>query len=133
MKSKAYWSKRFAALENRENRSAAATYAQVEDSFSKAQAKIQQQIETWYQRIADNNEISLADAKKMLSKKELQEFKWSVEDYIKAGQENAVDPKWMKELENASARFHISKLEALQIHTQQQLELAFGNQTDAVD
>lgn len=44
-----------------------------------------------------------------------------------------MDPKWMKELENASAKFHISRLEALKVNTQQQLEVAFGNQLDGID
>lgn len=133
MKSRSYWTERFKALENRQNRSAAAAYADVEPAFDKAQTQINKEIEYWYQRIANNNEISLADAKKLLTKNELKEFHWSVEDYIKFGQENAVDPKWIKELENASAKFHISRLEALKINTQQQLEVAFGNQLDSID
>jgi len=48
------------------------------------------------------------------------------------GKENAYNQKWMKELENASARFHISRLEALEIQTQQSLELMFGNQLDGI-
>ena len=39
----------------------------------------------------------------------------------------------MKELENASARFHITRLEALKLQTQQSLELMFGNQLDRID
>lgn len=133
MKNKSYWQARFETLEKRQNRTAGATYNQIAPAFDKAQAKINKEIEHWYQRIADNNEISLADAKKLLTANELKEFKWTVEDYIKYGQENALDGAWMKELENASAKFHISRLEALKLNTQQQLEVAFGNQLDAVD
>jgi SPP1 gp7 family putative phage head morphogenesis protein len=39
----------------------------------------------------------------------------------------------LKELENASARFHISRLEALKIRTQNAAERAFGNELDALD
>ena len=39
---------------------------------------------------------------------------------------------WVKELENASAKYHISKLEALKIHTQQSLEVMFSKQLGTV-
>ena len=40
---------------------------------------------------------------------------------------------WVKQLENASARFHISRLEGLKLQTQQSLEVMFGNQLDSID
>ena len=40
---------------------------------------------------------------------------------------------WMKELENASARVHISRLDALKIQLQQQAELLYSNQLDYLD
>ena len=39
----------------------------------------------------------------------------------------------MKELENASARVHISRLDALKIQLQQQAELLYSNQLDYID
>jgi SPP1 gp7 family putative phage head morphogenesis protein len=39
----------------------------------------------------------------------------------------------MKELENASARVHINRLEALKIRTQHAAEVAFGNELDNLD
>ena len=75
----------------------------------------------------------MAEARKMLSGSELKEFKWDVRDYIRYGKENALTGGWMKELENASAKFHISRLEALKIETQHSLEMMFGNQLDSID
>ena len=40
---------------------------------------------------------------------------------------------WVKQLENASARYHISRLEALKLQTQQSIEAMFGNQLDSID
>lgn len=91
------------------------------------------QLSAWYQRFADNNEISLAEARKLLNSSELAEFRWTVEEYIKHGEENALTGAWMKELENASARVHISRLDALKIQLQQQAELLYSNQLDALD
>lgn len=69
----------------------------------------------------------------MLAGRELEEFRWDVKDYIRHGEENAINQQWMKQLENASARYHISRLEALKLQTQQSLEVLFGNQLDTID
>lgn len=90
-------------------------------------------ISAWYQRFATNNGITLAEARKLLTSRELDEFRWTVEEYIKYGRENAVSHAWMKQLENASARVHISRLESLKLQLQQQAEQLFGNQLDEID
>lgn len=133
MKNADYWQKRFAAIEQMNHKKAAEAIQATTPAFDRAQTEIQKEIESWYQRFADNNGVSLTEAKKMLSAKELKELKWDVNEYIKYGRENAIDPKWAKELENASAKFHISRLEALKIRTQQAAEKAFGNETDILD
>lgn len=132
-KSSAYWQKRFSAFENAQNQYGQNTFHQIEPAFDKAERQIQAQIETWYARYASNNGITLAEARKQLSAAELKELQWDVQEYIKYGQENAMNQQWMKELENASARFHISRLEALKLRTQQSLEVAFGNELDSLD
>jgi len=132
-RSSAYWKKRFEQLEQMSHSYGQQTYMEVEPAFTQAQRSIQAQIEVWYQRFADNNGVTLAEARRLLTIRELAELKWDVQEYIKYGQQNALDGKWMKQLENASARFHISRLEALQLRSQQALEVAFGNELDAVD
>lgn len=128
-----YWKIRFGQLEAAQNRKGADAYAEIENIYRQAQKEIEGKINTWYQRFATNNGISMAEARKMLSGTDLKEFKWDVKDYIRYGQGNSVDQRWMKELENASAKFHISRLEALKLQTQQSLEVMFGNQLDCVD
>lgn len=133
MKSSSYWKKRFIDLENAQNQDAQRTYRQIEHSFDVAQREIQTQINAWYGRYALNNGITMAEARKQLSNRELRELHWDVQEYIKRGRENAVSQQWMKELENASAKYHISRLEALKLRTQNALEVAFGNETDYVE
>lgn len=122
-RNKDYWKKRMAALEDNQHRHGMDYYKDVQEQFRRATNSIQMDMERWYQRLADNNDISYAAAKRLLKKNELDEFHWSVEQYIKAGEENAMDQRWMKELENASARHHISYLEAMKIQAQQHAEL----------
>lgn len=132
-RSSAYWKKRFSDLEDAANQYGQITFHQIEPSFDAAQRQIQAQIETWYSRYAKNNGITMTEARKQLSAAELKELKWDVQEYIKYGQQNAMNQQWMTELENASARFHISRLEALKLRTQQSLEVAFGNELDSLD
>jgi SPP1 gp7 family putative phage head morphogenesis protein len=132
-KSSEYWKKRFLEIEKASNAYGQNTFRQIESTFEKAQMDIQKEIERWYGRYAKNNQITLQEAKKQLTAKELKELRWDVDEYIKYGRENALDQKWMKELENASARFHISRLEALKIRTQHAAEKAFGNELDQID
>lgn len=133
MKDSPYWKQRFEQLEAASNKNAISTFETIQEQYIAAEKEIERQISTWYQRFAKNNQISMADARKWLTTKELAEFKWDVREFIKYGEQNEINPIWMKELENASARFHISRLEALRFETQQTVEKLFGGQVDDVD
>lgn len=133
MPNSAYWKKRFELLEQSQNQLGVQCYANIEKQYRQAQKQIEGQLSAWYQRFASNNGVTIQEARKMLTAKELAEFKWDVNQYIQYGQENAINGVWVKQLENASARYHISRLEALKIHTQQSLEVMFGNQLDSID
>lgn len=132
MKNSDYWAQRFLQLEKSLHRMGEIGVSDIERQYREAQKQIDADIARWYQRLADNNGISLAEARKFLQGSDLKEFKWDVWEYIKYGEENALDGKWMKELENASAKFHISRLEALRIQTQQSLEVMFAKQMGTV-
>lgn len=123
MGSSEYWRKRFLELEEGQHQQGEEYYKDLQNQFRTAQNNIALDIEHWYQRLADNNGISLASAKKLLKKDELEEFHWTVEQYIKAGEENAINQQWMKQLENASAKYHISYLESMKLQMQQHCEL----------
>lgn len=123
-----YWKQRFTQLEVAQNRKGATAYLEMEKQYKAAQNELEAQIARWYQRFADSNGISLAQAKQWLKGQDLAEFKWDVKEYIKYGKENAINGAWMQELENASSKFHISRLEALQIQTQNSLETMFAQQ-----
>lgn len=123
-----YWKQRFTQLEAAQNRKGATAYMEMEKQYKAAQNELEAQIARWYQRFADSNGISLAQAKQWLKGQDLAEFKWDVKEYIKYGKENAINGAWMQELENASSKFHISRLEALQIQTQNSLETMFAQQ-----
>ena len=123
MKNSDYWRKRFEQLEEVNNKQGFEYYSELERQYKLASKSIEQEIASWYVRFAKNNEISYAEAKSLLNSKELKEFRWTVEEYIAKGKENAISGEWIRQLENASARVHISRLESLKINLQNQSHL----------
>lgn len=133
MQNSEYWKIRFGQLEAAQNQKGVDAYLEIEKIYRQAQKEIEGKISAWYQRFAANNGVSMAEARKMLSGTDLKEFKWDVKDYIKYGQDNALMGGWTKELENASAKFHISRLEALKMHTRHSLEVMYEKQLGIVN
>lgn len=133
MKNADYWRGRFSILEESAHQEADQYIQSLEEMFMDAQRTVQADIERWYGRFASNNGISLTEARKMLTTGQLEEFRWTVDQYIKIGQQANLSAEWLKKLENASAKFHVSRLEAIQTQIQQQIELLYGNQLDGLD
>lgn len=131
-KNSKYWQKRFEALEQMEHDEAINIYQDLEKKFNKTQKDITDFIEQWYHRVAVNNEISMADARKFISQTELEEFQWDVEDYIRYGEDNETNPIWMKQLENASARVHISNFDLAKLQIQNHIEFLFADYVSGI-
>ena len=132
-RSSKYWQERFRQMENAQHDTSVHKVQEIQEQFDRSLAAIDGKINAWYQRLADNNGVSMQEARKMLDASELKEFRWNVEEYTKYAEENEISGAWAKQLENASARVHISRLEALKIETQQEVEKLYGNCTDAID
>ena len=128
-----YWSGRFQQLEEAQHDKSLKKMQEIEQQFRRSEQVIQGKINAWYQRFADNNGMSMKEAKRLLNSEELEEFHWDVQDYIRYGKNNAVTGQWMQQLENASAKVHISRLEALKLQCQQEAEVLYGNYLDSVD
>lgn len=127
-----YWHKRFELLEKAEYNKSAEYVKYLEKIYGQAISNCEAEIAKWYQRIAVNNAITYQEAKKLLSRDELKEFRWSIEEYIKYGETNGVLSDWSKELENVSAKVHISRLEAMKIQMQQQVEIVIAKQAESI-
>jgi SPP1 gp7 family putative phage head morphogenesis protein len=128
-----YWQKRFELLQESLLNKSDVYYDDLERQYKIASSDIEKEISAWYMRFARNNSITYVEAKKILNANELKEFRWTIEEYIKYGEKNAVNQAWMKQLENASTKYHITRLESLMIQLQQKMEVFFGNQLDDVD
>jgi SPP1 gp7 family putative phage head morphogenesis protein len=128
-----YWQEHFKQMEDAQHDTSVQKVQEIQEQFDRSITAINGKINAWYQRLADNNGISMQEAKKLLNAQELKEFQWNVDDYIKYGKENKINGAWEKELENASARVHIGRLEALKIEIQQEAEKLYGNCVDEID
>lgn len=126
-----YWKRRIGMLEEARNADNTRLAERLQDELDYALKELDDKISGWYRRLADNNCVSMAQAMKLLSEKELKEFYWTVDEYIEKGRENGIRHNWEKELENASARVHINKFEALKIELRgiaEQLGISEENQ-----
>lgn len=133
MKNREYWQKRFDILQGKQLNKGIEFYHDLSKQYDKAAANVQKEIEAFYQRFAKNNELDLFEAKKLLNSRQLKEFRWSVEEYIEKGKTLNYSNQWAKELENASIRYRVSRLEALKLQMQQQIESLMGYEVDGLD
>ena len=122
-----YWRARFGINQKNLLKPADDYIIEVERIFKQAERDIEKEIALWYKRFADNNGITSAEARRIINKKELDELKWDVNEYIKRGRENGISADWSKELENASGRVHISRLEALKLQCRQHIESLYNS------
>lgn len=128
-----YWIDRMSKVEAMANKKGMDYTAFVDKQFQIAQKNIEQKIEYWYAKIAENNEIGMSAAHELLRRDELEDFHLSIEEYIEKGKNLAYDNRWEKQLKNASAKVHIQRLEALKMQMQQECEVLFGGMADGLD
>jgi SPP1 gp7 family putative phage head morphogenesis protein len=122
MRNSTYWKGRFEQLEEAQLKKGAEFYANLEKQYNSAISEVEKDLARWYTRYAKENKITLAEAKRQLSKRELAEFRMSVEEYIEKGKTLNYSKEWESALKKASVKFHVSRLEALKIQMQQQIE-----------
>ena len=131
-KSVEYWRKRYNLLEERlYSQYAYNNTKEIKKIFNNSLANINKEIAVWLQRFAENNNITYAEATRLIGTKELEELGWSVDEYVEKGVDNKYTQLWDTQLENASAKFHISRLEALKLQVINICENMF-NDTDGV-
>ena len=133
MRNAQYWQQRFDLLQASLLNKGIEYYNNLSVQYDKAALSVQKEIEAFYQRFADNNQMDLFEARKLLNTRQLKEFRWSVEEYIEKGKTLNYSDQWAKELENASTRHRVTRLQAMQLQMQQQVESLMGNEVDGLD
>lgn len=121
-----YWQQRSLELENAAYKDSEQYKKDLEQLHKETLEQIQKDIAYWYLRFAKKNKITYAEAQQILNRNELEEFHWTVQQYIKYGQSEILSDAWRKELENASIKVHVTRLEALQLQMQHHLEKEYA-------
>lgn len=132
MKSSDYWRERTLLVEDTLHNKGVEYYQHLHDQYRQAAKKTQQEVAVLYNKLAANNGISMAEAKRLLTTNELKEFRWTVDEYISFAKDNAISGQWVKQLENASLRYRISRLEAMKIQMQHNAECLFASEADGM-
>lgn len=119
MKNSEYWRKRQEELQNLLLEPSENYVKEIEAGYKEAIRELEGRISVWYQRFAVNNNVDIVATKKMLTAGELEELRWDLKEYIAKAQEGST---WARELENVSARVHISRYKALMLQVQDCIE-----------
>ncbi len=104
LKNKDYWRERFSRLERSAYAQADRCTAQLEKIYQEAQQTVLDDLERWYACFAQNNQVTLAEARKLLAKGEPEEFRRNVKRYRKEGRRKDLSSEWQKKLSAASSR-----------------------------
>ncbi len=113
MNSKEYWKQRALLIENENFRNTMYHIAEMKEQYDTAKENIQKEIDKFYKDFAINNQVKLADAKRMLNNNELKEFKTTLKQYKKMV-ENDVEGKLKEKIINISIKQRITRLQSLQ-------------------
>lgn len=127
-----YWINRALEMEKERSKLTVQYLENFKKQYQKAITNIQKDISTFYARFATNNEISYKDARLLLNSKELEEFHWTVEEYLEKARENVYTGNWALELENASMRVRVSRLEGMLTDVKHEVEMLAAFKLDAL-
>lgn len=84
--------------------------------------RMEKNVNDWYQRYADENGISLADARKELNARELKAFKMTLEEYRRQAEQEGLSDEYKQMLKQASIRKRLDREQELYINTVHELE-----------
>jgi len=131
MKPADYWKQRSEQIAKRQHLKADRYAYELGREYGRAMQSIQRDIEAFYGRFAENNQINLAEARKLLTAGELRVFKMTLEEFTSLAKNNA-DGRWTQVLNNVYYRTRVSRLEALQIQIRHQVEMLAASQQTGV-
>ncbi len=127
MKNREYWQKRAEQIAGKNFQLTDEHIKMLMIEYQEAYYTIQRDIEVFYQRFAENNQVKLSDARKLLNSDQLNEFKMSLRQFIRLAKDNE-NLKWEKELNNVYFKTRVTRLQALQFQIKSSIESLFMKQ-----
>ena len=116
------WEKRFERLKQQQMGKAETVTAAMRREYVKALTALRKEVLDWYYRYAEENEMSLADARKELDTRELRAFQLTLKEYIKLAKKKNLPQKYIKMLDKASTRARLDRSQELYIKTSRYVE-----------
>ena len=117
-----YWKKRYEEEMERAMHQADGPKKDLRKYADTVIRRLEKDINDWYQRYANENGMSLADAKKQLDARELKAFNMDLEEYRAIAERDELSEEHKKMLKQASARQQLDRGQELYINTVQELE-----------
>lgn len=117
-----YWKKRYEEEMERAMHQADGPKKDLRKYADTVIRRLEKDINDWYQRYANENGMSLADAKKQLNARELKAFNMDLEEYRAIAERDELSEEHKKMLKQASARQQLDRVQELYINTVQELE-----------
>ena len=113
MRNSEYWEKRALLIENENYKNTMYHVQKMQEQYEIAKENIQKEIDKFYKDFAINNQVEIAEAKRILNNNELKEFKTTLRQYKKMI-ENDVEGKLKQKILNISVKQRITRLQSLQ-------------------
>lgn len=117
-----YWRQRAEKTKDISMRKAEKLIADMEREYKAASRNIELEVTDFLSQFAENEQMTLSNARKRLNANELKDFKMELEEYIRKGEENGISTDWTKQLESASLLHRIDRLQALKMQIDNQIE-----------
>lgn len=117
-----YWEKRAERLKLEQMGKAEKVNTELKDVYSYTLKRLKQDVNSWYERFAKENDISLAKARTILDKGELKEFKMTLKEYKDQAKRLDLSKEHIQMLSNASIRQRLTRAQELYVYTAHHVE-----------
>ena len=124
----AYWRKRAIELAEKQKREDDDLCLRFHREYERILHELDKEISIFYARYAENESVSMADARRMLRDAELEDFRMSLDEFRAKALAGGFD----KELEEVYLRSRISRLQALQTQVELRMMELFSSQRDVL-
>ncbi len=123
-----YWKERFKLLEEASHKATEDVLDGLQIQIERSIKRIDEEIELFIRRYAENDHLSMDEAKKYLSEGEFAQYKMDLDEYIRLGQENAMhfSADVERALERASLEYRTTRLAALQTRIKAEAANIYG-------
>lgn len=125
-----YWEERAKRSVERYEQAVRQAIPEMLKAFEQAKKEIVAEMYAFYGRYAKNNEITLAQAKQLLSHKELAEFKGNLSEYEKLARQ--IIGTFHLEVENISMKIRLNRLDALLMQVDAVLQELYQKQQKVI-